>query len=476
MAGETQFSDTEDIKTPENFIRTKISDDAYSATVTILKHNPDAVFGIDTIKQFLDRNNITYGLKDERIQEIINSVKSGPAGKKVIVAEGAAFEESKDGIEDYRFSKKLDAGKIDGDKIDFKERGLVNNVRAGEVLAVITKEVPGKPGMCVDGKVIEPQPVKKIKFPTAGINVSMFTKDNTFTYTAMASGHARLVFNNMQVNEDFIIVGDLDYTKGNIDFVGNVEVKGTIKSGFKVKAGGDVLIGGNIEPGAFVQAGKDIAVKGTVKCGKKPGKIIAGRDINAITVLNSLLEAGGDVYIKKQILESTVHCDGKFASSTAKIVGCRITAISGIFVNTVGLEDSNVENYLNAGKNIELAERFEKVKSELEKIKNEKALLAKNVSKNVGYKDEDFTKLDINEQDRVKRMGAARSKHMKMLKEQEEELLKEKEELMPNMKENPNATIEIKGCIYPACFIRVGKKEIKILDEKKRACVINGFS
>ena len=48
---------------------------------------------------------------------------------------------------------------------------------------------------------------------------------------------------------------------------------------------------------------------------------------------------------------------------------------------------------------------------------------------------------------------------MKILKEQEEVLLKEKEELMPGLKENPNATIEIKGCIYPACFIRVGKKK-----------------
>ncbi len=474
MTNKVPSADPGDEKLLETFIRPEISDDIYSATVTILRHSTDAVFGIDHIEQFLNRNNITYGLKVEGLQEIVESVKSGPDGKEIVVARGAALEEGKDGSEDYRFNIKLKAGKIDEDKIDFKERGIINNVRAGQVLAVLNKEVPGKPGMCVDGKVIEPQPVNCVKIPTAGNNVTMHVEGNTYTYTTTISGHARLVFKEIQVNEDFIIVGDLDYTKGNIDFVGNVEIKGTVKSGFKVKAGGDVLIGGDVEPDALIQAAKDVTVKGTIKCGKEPGKIIAGRHVSARRVINSLIMAKGNMFVNEQFLESVVHCDGKFASSTAKIVGSKIEAISGIYVNTVGKEDSNASNQLDAGKAIEAVMRVEKIDAELENITNEKALLAKNVTKDVGYKDGDFSNLEVTDQDRIKRLGAARSKHMKTLNEQEEELKKEKEELLPRLKENPNAKITIKGCIYPTCYIRIGEKEIKVLDGKKGSCVIDG--
>ena len=79
----------------------------------------------------------------------------------------------------------------------------------------------------------------------------------------------------------------------------------------------------------------------------------------------------------------------------------------------------------------------------------------------------------MNEQDRIKRLGAARSKHAKMLKEEEDALQEEKKGLLPRMKQNPNARIEIKGCIYPTCYIRIGEKEIKVLDEKMGACIID---
>jgi len=474
IGNDEQLMEAFDSQSLDTFIRPSISSDAYTAEVTILRHDPGAVFGNDTVRQFLARDNITYGIKDEKLQELIELVKTGPDKKVIVVAEGAHLEEGKDGFEDYRFRIKLEAGKIDENKIDFKERGTVNNVKKGQVLAVVTKEIPGKPGMRVDGKVNTPREIKSIKIPTAGLNVTMSVEGNKYTYTADIDGHARLVFKEIQVNEDFILVGNLDYTKGNIDFVGNVIVKGTVNSGFKVKAGGDVLVGGDIEPEAIVEAANDVTVKGTIKCGKKKsGKVVAGRHVSARRAINSFIVAGGNVFVKEQIMDTIVHCDGKFASTSAKIVGCRIEAISGIYVNVVEIEDSTSTNYLDAGKSIEAIERVKKIDNELERITNEKALLAKNVTKDMGYKDNNFESLEVSAQDEIKRVGAARSKHMKMLKEEEEVLQKEKEELLPRMKRNPDARIQIIGGIYPTCYIHIGDKEVKVLDEKKSACVLD---
>ncbi len=469
-----QFTNAMDTRSLDTFIRPSISSDAYTAEVTVLRHDPDAVFGNDTIRQFLSGNNITYGIQDEKVEEVIEAVKNGPDKKVITVAKGAPLEEGKDGCEDYRFRIKLEAGKIDENKIDFKERGLINNVKAGQVLAMVTKEIPGKPGMRVDGKVNAPREVKTVKVPTAGVNVTMSVKGNTYTYTADIDGHARLVFKEIQVNEDFILVGDLDYTKGNIDFVGNVIIKGTVKSGFTVKAGGDVLVGGDIEPEAVVEAANDVTVKGVIKCGKKKsGKVIAGRHVTARRAINSFIVAGGNVSVKEQIMDTVVHCDGKFASTSAKIIGCKIEAISGIYAHVVGIEDSSSTNYLYAGKSIEAIERVKKIDSELERIKNEKALLAKSISKDTTYKDSDFEHLDVSEQEKIKRLGAARSKHIKMLNEEEDGLQKEREELLPRMKTNPHARIQITGGIHPSCFIHIGDKEIRVLDKKKGACTLD---
>ena len=73
MDDEALIAEQENIKSLETFIRINTSSDAYSATVTILKHTPEAVFGIDSIKQFLRYNNIAYGLKDEGIGETIEA-------------------------------------------------------------------------------------------------------------------------------------------------------------------------------------------------------------------------------------------------------------------------------------------------------------------------------------------------------------------------------------------------------------------
>lgn len=459
------------------FIRPKISADGYTAAVEILKNGQDAIFDIDHVKQFLERYNITYGLKDDGMKEVIELVKSGPSGKEVVVAKGSPLEEGKDGIADYKFQTKLIAGKMDENKIDFKERGLINNVREGQILAKITTHIPGKPGMRIDGEVVDPRPVESVKIPNAGINVSMFKKGNVYTYTAMIDGHARLVFQEMQVYPDLIITGDLDYTKGNIDFVGNIAITGTLKSGFKINAGGDVVIGGDVEPDAVIQAKNDITVKKTINCGKNTGKIVAGGSVSANRIVNSLIESKKDVFVKDQIVESVIYCEGKFATTFAKIVGCEIEAIAGIFVNNVGLEDGNAKNKLYAGKSVKVAERLEEIKSELERIKNEQALLAKGVTaqKEKGYHGKDFEKLDLNEQERIKRLGVARSKHAKMLKESKDELQKEQAELAPRMKENPSAQIKINGFIYPTCYIRIGEREINVVDEKKGACVLDSF-
>lgn len=449
-----------------------ILDNGYKAEVTILKTDPAARPGTAEVIDFLKKCSITYGVRLPAVNEVIESIKTGPVGKKIIVAEGQALVEGIDGKEEYNFRTSLLAGKEADHRIDFRERGLINNVYAQQVIAQITVEVPGKPGMRVDGAVVSCSPIRRVTLPEPGPNVSVKREGTVYTFTSIIAGHARLLFNELQVNPDLIITGDLDFSKGNIDFVGNVEIMGSVKSGFSIRAGGDIIIGGDVESDAILESQKSITVRKTITCGKNPGKIVAGKDITAHRVINSLVCAKGNILVRDTISGSIVRCDGMFATSFAKIINCEIEAIGGIVAHTIGVESGNSSNKLNAGLSISVAQRLEKIEAALEKNKNDMALLAKQVtiqSETVGT---DIGALELSQQEKLKRINAARSKHAKTLKEEQEKLLAEKTELLPQYRENPSAKITIKSFIYPTCHIHIGKKEIKVLDEKKEACTL----
>ncbi|MBN1981860.1 MAG: DUF342 domain-containing protein [Chitinivibrionales bacterium] len=463
------------IQALHSLLSVELSSDGYKASVRVLQLSPQLQVLTPDIIEYLREKEVTQGVHLPAVNEIINTIKGGPQNKAILVAEGKVLQEGVDSVQEYYFRTKLMAGKMLDSKIDFRERGIINNVHEGQLIALIKLSIPGKPGIKVSGEVVNPAPLQKIKVPKAGVNVEVAQEGNSFTYKATKAGHARLLFNEIQVVSDFIISGDLDYTKGNIDFLGNVEVTGTVKSGFKVIAGGDVIIGGDVEQDAFIQAQGSITVRRSINSGVGTARVVAEGSIHAHRIINSVVSAGGDVYLKDHMAGSTVYCGGRFVTAWAKITGSSIEAIGGMILNTVGLENGNDSNTLIAGVTKKIADRIDVIEEQIERIKNEISLLSKQVTlQDTSYQSEEFEKLDISEQEKIKRIGIARSKHTKQLKDEMDELEKEHKQLLPRKRENIAATIQVKGALYPTCTIWLGRfKELKVLDDKRNACTLS---
>ena len=57
--------------------------------------------------------------------------------------------------------------------------------------------------------------------------------------------------------------GDVDFSTGYLNFLGDINIQGDVISGFTVRAMGSVHVGGVVEAGSTVEAGGDlIVVKG----------------------------------------------------------------------------------------------------------------------------------------------------------------------------------------------------------------------
>lgn len=73
---------------------------------------------------------------------------------------------------------------------------------------------------------------------------AFFSEDGKEIYASI-TGNVKLKGNTVTV-EPVITVENIDYSNGNMDFDGAVDIKGRIADGFYVKASGDIQIGKSV--------------------------------------------------------------------------------------------------------------------------------------------------------------------------------------------------------------------------------------
>ena len=263
---------------------------------------------------------ISYGLDEKVVRE---AVREENWEKQFVIARGKAAEDGKDAqlkflvpVQDVRMTPEID----EKGQADYYNLGLINNVSRGQALAERIPPVDGIKGMDVTGKEIAPRSGRDIPLPRGKNTVA--NEENTLLF-AVIDGHAKLQNGKISVEPIFELNGDVDFSSGNIDFVGNVIIHGSVTSGFSVQAGGDIEIMGFIEAAEVVAAG-NIMVRGGIQAVTK-NTIKAGGSIMARFVENSRLEAGQDIRVREAIMQSNIR-----AGNSVIVSDRRATIVGGV--------------------------------------------------------------------------------------------------------------------------------------------------
>lgn len=162
----------------------------------------------------------------------------------------------------------------DDGTVDFHHLGNISHVNKGDKLAHLTPEDPGTPGTNVFGKPILPKKVER-KILRHGLNISL-SEDKLDMYSDV-SGHATLVDDTVYVSNVYEVQANVDTSTGDIEYNGNVLVKGNVNTGYTVKCSGDIIVSGVVE-GATLIAGGDITVGLGVQ-GANKAVLVAGGSI-----------------------------------------------------------------------------------------------------------------------------------------------------------------------------------------------------
>lgn len=279
----------------------------------------------------LDKNGVVHGF----IPTAMEKVLAPTYGERLVVAEGTPPIDGENGVCKELFDREAVAQfqeREDG-SVDYREMGLIRDVKAGTVICEVTPPTQGTPGTSVTGNVLKPREGKKAVLP-----IGEGTQASSDGRRVEAVYGGNLVFRNGRYCIDKVIrVQDVDYDVGNITFSGDVQINGDVRDGFSIHSGGDITLHGQIGAVTVEAAGNIIIEKGVNGNGR--AVLEAGKAIKAGFIENCIVRAGESISASS-IINSQVECEGGVDVTKSKgiICGGKITAFGSIKANEVGNE------------------------------------------------------------------------------------------------------------------------------------------
>ncbi|MDQ8733333.1 FapA family protein [Paenibacillus sp. LHD-38] len=362
----------------ESFLRIQTSADKLSAFLTFSRMSDEFECNGDELEGFLRSKGIVYGLR----REVLNQIGTNPLAycrEQTLIAQGEAPLPGKDGYVKlaYDMNKNNQAPtELEDGKVDFKEVVQLKNVKRGQLIAERYEPTPGPFGKTVTGEDIPPKIGKHVRFKV-GKNV-VLNDEQTAMYSAIDGLIALTEKEKINVFPVYEVNGDVDYSVGNIDFVGTVVIRGNVLSGFRIKASGDIRVIGGVE-GAEIESEGSVEITGGILGGNK-GFVKAGRNVRSSFIQEGNVIAGEEVLVSQSIMHSHVRAGKNVICSGAKglIVGGLVQAGDMVSARTIGNSMSTattIEVGVNPEYRTELQDLRTKLKQYMDNLdKTDKAL------------------------------------------------------------------------------------------------------
>ncbi len=345
-------------------------------------------------------------------------------------------------------------------RADFRNQDRITTVRKGTQIArvrLVTDAV--NEGWDVLGNKLRSEESDTAQID-AGANVAVTEEpDGSQLLTALVDGELVFEQNRFEVRPGYAVNGDVDLHTGNVKFPGTVTVKGSVRSGFYVMAGGDIRIAELVEA-ALLSADGDIVINQGVKGGGKA--VIRTRSSVGLTFAEqATILAVGNVQARNSLVHCEVKTNGRLRmiGDGCKIVGGRVRAREGLETHNLGSE-RGVKTLVEFGQDYLIADRIEREEREMEKLKRE------------------VTRIDLAMRENERESGSASLNQLHHRKLQLLKLL-EKRSLRvftyrERFEEHHESQIVVKGTIYPGVIIATHGRHMEVTTPGKN--VIISFS
>ena len=405
----------------------------------------------------LQRMDIKFGISEQVI-------KAYMAGRQfcrdIPIAKGKAVVIGKNAVITYHFNTNPTSKPrlLEDGTVDFHQLNLFSSVKSGDLLAELTPEVLGEPGIDVLGNAV-PAPKVQKKVLKYGRNIRI-SEDNSRIYSEV-DGDVKLEGDTVFVSNTYTVAADVDASTGDINYDGNVVVSGNIRSGFKVEATGDIEVKGVVE-GAVVKAGGNIVLKRGVQ-GMGKGSLEAGHDIVTKFIESCYVQAENVINTGSSLHSDLVAGEAIVVSGKKGfVIGGTVSAGKRIEASVFGNKMST-PTILKVGVKPEIMERFKVLTAQI-KEKQEEVLAQKQILESLKKKIKEGQKLLPNQLALAKQT----SETFKALGESLEEDSTEYMLLKKEIEDNTDGRVVVKYTVYPGVHIYISNRLYPVKDIKSR--------
>lgn len=274
---------------------------------------------------------ITTGILFQNIsqmvnEEIFNQAFKVAKGQPAIHEKKAGFYCSFLALENKRFHFSSTH------PIDVDIKNGIFNVQQGDIVAEKINAMKGQKGVNVFGKILDFQK-EDLPYFVSSLKKGNHVMLQGSNFIAEKSGYVFIKNDAIHVSDVLVINGDMNQEMGNLDFAGDIKIKGNVTSPLSIRAYKNIQIDGKVEK-AFLSARGDVSVQ----LGVIDGIIQSHGQVHSLFLDRSKVMAKKDIVIQNYIHHSYLETQGKVITLSAdgQIIGGNVFAKQGVDSEIIG--------------------------------------------------------------------------------------------------------------------------------------------
>ena len=331
---------------------------------------------------------------------------------------------------------------------DYHNLNLFENVGKNQLIAEVFPASDGVSGRTVTGAVVPA--IRGLAFKReCRAGDSVITDDSGYKFFSKISG--RVVYDQgkrvISVTDLYEIHGNVDYTTGNIDFVGEVIVHGDVTDTYNIRALKGVRVDGHVG-NCIIDSDSDITIGGMD--GGDIGFIRCGGNLKMKYVHGTTVECEGSIEITHESVHSKLQSIKAVIMPAGSIIGGEVIALTGVEANEIG-SDAHIRTCVAAGISYIIKRRIADIRERLSGINAEIDRLNAKIDPFV-TNPRNLMALNTQGREKIKEMAVELKKFIADKKDLEDELQK----ISQSSRADANPIISVSRSIEAGVVLTVG--------------------
>ena len=346
-----------------------VSDDAMKAHLSLYPAiGEGAILTMDYVHALLQGAEVLIGVDFETIGEALFKVNTERrAVENLLVARGETPVPARP--EYYRIITAAPTPVVEvAGRVDYRSSSRINIVQPGQTIARLVSAQEGVDGRTVRGDEI-PAPTESVRQLRPGKN----TRAVREFVVATVGGSLKTKDGEFFVEDCLEVAGAVGYETGSIEFPGDVVLRGGVKEGFHIWAGGSVTAKVTVDVSEIYCRKDFLAQAGLI--GRKKRLLRAGGRVQAKFVGNCVIESKSSVFVQDYVYHSCVNALDRLAmGERGKIIGGSVTVGAGIRCYQLG-NTAHIRTVVRAGIDFVSERRLTILRDKREKLASHVARL-----------------------------------------------------------------------------------------------------